>query len=299
MDRRNVEGGFIIEQEHLAGRCYVLTGPWTARCAETFQREDAHFLRLSRSMGAKVTELEFVKELHGLRGVEIYDASVTMEVLAPLLELSSLELLGLECQFRDIDLAARFPRLKVASLRWQRGCESVFRCGALQFLSIDGYLQKDLSDLSQLASLKRLYVTSRTLTSAEGVSALTSLEHLTFAYCSSLLELDAISTSPALCSLELHSCKKITHLPSFSSCGLRRLKIENGAQLESLEPLLNCQHLEEVYLPGTRIADRNTSLLLALPRLRRVAFPRNKSYSPSMDELNAAIEARQRRSSGI
>lgn len=292
MDRKNVEDGFIIEQEHLPDRCYVLTSPWTARSTEIFHREGAQFLRLNRTGGAKVTELEFLRELRGLRGVEIYDASITMQMLAPLLDLKSLELLGLECNFKDIDFAASFPRLRFASFRWQRGCESVFHCPKLQFLFMAGYPGKDLSSLAPLSSLERLNIRSRSLTTVEGVPTLTRLEHLTFAYCSSLLEVDATSLCQALRILELYNCKKVTRLPRFSSCKLQQLTIENGAPLESLEPLLPCRHLEEIYLPGTRIANRDLSPLLSLPRLRRVAFPRDKSYSHSMDEVNATIASR-------
>lgn len=134
MNRRTVEGGFIIEQEHLAGRCYVLSGPWTTQCLEVFHRERAQFLRLNRTLGARIDNLEFLKDLRGLRGVEIYDSTITMTTLAPLLELSALELLGLQCNFRGIDFAARFPRLQLASFYWRPGCASVFGCRELRFL---------------------------------------------------------------------------------------------------------------------------------------------------------------------
>lgn len=293
MDRRNAEGGFIIEQEHLAGRCYVLTGPWTARSAEVFHREGAQFLRLNRTLGARVEDLEFLKELRGLRGVEIYDPTITMKALAPLLELGALELLGLQCKFKDIDFAARFPRLRLASFHWQRGCETVFRSRELQFLFVEGYPGSNLMDLAGLTSLKRLHVNSKSVVSAEGAAELASLAHLTFAYCSSLLDVSAVSRCRSLRVLELYNCKKVAQLPAFSTCGLQRLTIENGAVLESLKPLSACEQLEEVFLPGTKISDGDISPLLALPRLRRVAFPRNKSYSHSMDEVNATLAVRR------
>lgn len=294
MDRKYVEGGFIIEQEHLEGRCYVLTGPWSPGCAEAFHREGAQFLRLNRTAGARFEDLTFLKSLRGLRGVEIYDQTVTMKQLPPLLELASLELIGLQCKFKDIDFAASFPQLRFASFQWQRGCESVFRCRSLEFLFMEGYPGRDLMGLAPLSKLKRLHVNSRALVTAEGIAQLVALEHVTFAYCSALVDIAEVAACSSLRVLELYNCKKMNRLPAFDrSSQLRRLTVENGVELESIKPLQPCEKLEEVYLPGTKIADRDVSPLLALPSLRSVAFPRNKAYTPSMDEVNQLLAARR------
>ncbi len=293
MIRRNVEGGFIVEQEHLPGRCYVLTGPWTDLSVKVFHAEGAQFLRLNRVLGARVEDLQFLKELRGLRGVEIYDPTITMRALAPLLELHTLELLGLQCKFKDIDFAACFPRLQFASFHWQRGCETVFRCRELQFLFIDGYPGADLSEFAALTALKRLHVSSKSLVSAQGAPELANLAHLTFTYCPSLIDVNAVSRCRSLRVLELYDCKEVAQLPTFSSCSLQRLTIENGGSIESLTPLLACEHLEEVYLAGTEISDGDASPLLVLARLRKVAFPRSKLYSHTMDEVNAILAARR------
>jgi hypothetical protein len=291
-NRRDVEGGFIIEQEHLPGRCYVLTGPWSARCAEVFRAEGAQFLRLNRTLGARFENLAFVTQLRGLRGIEIYDPQVTMKELAPVLELNGLELIGLQCKFRDIDFASRFPRLRLASFHWQRGCESVFRCPELLFLFTEGYPGCDLSAFAPLATLRRLHVNSKSLISADGIDELKGLEHLTFAYCSFLVNVEAVSRCTSLRVFELHNCKKVARLPAFSAQNeLRRIQIENGA-IESIKPLTMCGDLEEVYLPGTKIADGDISPLLVLRHLKRVAFPRNKAYSHSMDQINAELARR-------
>src|SRR5690606_3153985 len=134
---------------------------------------------------------------------------------------------------------------------------------------MEGYPGSDLTEVAHLSSLKRLHVNSKSVANAQGVSSLERLERLTFAYCSSLLEVNEVARCESLRVLELVHCKKLAQLPAFSSCSLQRLTIENGAALESLRPLLACDQLEEVYLPGTKILDGDISPLLALPRLRK------------------------------
>lgn len=289
--RKPVDGGFIIEQEHLPGPCYVLTGPWLPRYQEVMARARVHYLRLNRTAGARYESLEFLRPLDFLRGVEIYDWEV--KDLAPLVALPQLELLGLQCQYRNVDFAAHFPRLRFASFIWRPGSESFFRCPALEFLFVELYPFEDLAPLAQRRALRRLHVNSRNLSSVKGVEQLPELRHATFAFCASLTGIGPLAHCQSLEVLEFHRCKKIADIAPLSGLRrLRRLLIEDGGEIGSLEPLRNMDILEELYLPGTKVADGNLRLLLGLRSLRRVALPKGAKHSHTADQINAALAAR-------
>lgn len=289
--RKQVDGGFIIEQEHLPGSCYVLTDSWQPRYEEVMVREGVHYLRLNRTLGARYENLEFLRALGFLRGVEIYDWDV--KELTPLLALPQLELLGLQCQFKNIDFAAHFPRLQLASFIWRPGSESFLTCRTLALLFVEGYPFEDLTPLSKLGALRRLHVNSRQLVRASGAEQLPELKHLTFAFCPALSDIEDLARCQAIEVLEFNCCKKLAELSPLSSLKrLRRLLIENGAQIASIKPLRHDEALEEVYLPGTKIGDGDLRPLLDLPNLRRVAFPKSRKHSHTMDQINAALARR-------
>lgn len=292
MERKAVEGGFLIDQEHLPGRCYVLTEPWTSRCAEVMRNEGAEYLRLNRTLGARYHDLTFLADLTALRGVEIYDH--TVDDVSPLLELGQIELLGLECRFRKIDFAAHFPDLRFASFSWRPGCETLFNCRSLEFLFPARFPFEDLTPLSQLSSLRRLHIDSRKLMRFDGVQSLASIEHLTVAFCSSLDDISALTHCSGLRVLEMYSCKKVGQIAALAGLKqLRRLQIENAVQIASVAPLRQCDALEELYFPGTKIGDCDLSPLLDLPRLKRVAFREGKGDSHTNEEIEATIAARR------
>jgi hypothetical protein len=292
MDRKQVELGFIVEQEHLAGRCYVLTGPWEPRCVQVMRKEGAQFLRLNPTLGARFdVDLQFLRGLTFLRGVEIYAPSV--KDLAELVSLPQLELLGLQCPFKRIDFAAAFPQLRFASFAWRPGCETFFESEGLQFLFMEGYPQEDLTTLQRLSQLRRMHVNARKLKSARGVEMLASLDHVTFAYCRALADITALADCEPLRVLEFHNCPLVSDLAPIGSLrNLKRLTIENGVRVESVAPLLGCVSLEELYLPGTKVEDGDLSHLLKLPHLKRIALPKSTAHSHSADEINRALAAR-------
>lgn len=290
--RKQVDDGFIIEQEHLPGPCYVLTGPWQPHCKEVMVREGVQYLRLNRTLGARYENLEFLRELTFLRGVEIYDGAI--KDLTPLLTLSLLERLGLQCQFKNIDFAAHFPRLRFASLIWRPGSESFFQCRALEFLFVEGYPFEELMPLSPLRVLRRLHINSRKLVSANGVGELPELRHLTFAFCSALSDIEAIAQCQSLEVLEFNCCKKIKDVSPLSALKhLRRLLIENGGEIASIKPLRNNDALEELYLPGTKVSDGDLQPLLEMTSLKRVALPKSKKHSHTAEQINAALAGRR------
>lgn len=289
--RKQVDNGFVIDQEHLPGRCFVLTGSWTPRCKATMEAERAQFLRLNSALGAHYDDLGFLADLPFLKGVEIYGSAPRS--FDPLLQLQGLELLGLQTKFPKIDFGARFPRLKFASFNWRPGCESIERCLDLEFLFVEGYPFTDLSALTVLQQLRRLHINSRALERANGVQSLQSLRHLTFAYCAMLSDINAVASCDFLEVLELHTCKQVATLVAVGALSkLRRLLVENCGAIDSIRPLLNCELLEELYLPGTKVSDGDLEPMLKLKKLRRVAFPKSRVHSHSMEEINSALAQR-------
>lgn len=265
-----------MEQEHLPGSVLVLKGPWRPELAEQMRHHGAQFIRLSQSMGWKPEELSFLQAVPDLRGVEVYhpdvkDLSVLYEV-AP-----KLELVGLNGPFK-LDFA-RFPQLKMASVSWRPGCDTLLGCETLRFLFIEGALLEDFRPLAMLDKLERLFVRGRKLRSLEGADRLVSLRHLTFAYCASLEDISAISALSTLEVFEADCCTKVNDLSPFSSTRrLRKLLLEECGRVASVKPLERLEALEELYLIGTHISDGDLSPL-RIRSLKRVAIAQHRGHS--------------------
>ena len=195
--------------EHGIGRVLVPRGPWTAECSLRLMVGDVNAVRLSESMGFRGTDLTFLSQFPSLRSVEVY--SYAVKSLQPLAGLHLLEVVGLQTDARSSLRAEDFPSLRVALLRWAKGMEALLLAQSLQYLNVTNFPFEDLASLWQLASLRRLSLTSRKLTSLAGIEALAELQHLDLYACPNLLSLQPIAACSKLTKIEVESCR---HIPS-------------------------------------------------------------------------------------
>jgi hypothetical protein len=278
----------LDESEDGFGKVFIPHGPWQPLFAEIVSREQIAVVRLSAAMGWQGTDLSFLAQLTELRGIEIYawdirDASVISK-------LSTLRLVGLQADLRTrIDLAL-LPALEVVKATWKKAIDSVFACKTLRYLNLVNYPAADLSSVAGMTSLTRLALTSRHLSSLQGLAALASLKSFDLDACPKLESISGLDACKDIEHLEITSSKAFRDASPIAALrSLNRLRLDDCGEITTLEPLRSCQALEYLSFVGTtRIADGDLSFIDSLPRLRHVQFAPRRHYNRTPAELNAS-----------
>jgi Leucine-rich repeat (LRR) protein len=252
----------------------------------------AEFLRLSRSMGWAPTELSFLQGLTFLRGVDLFHWDV--KDISVLKKLPHLEAVRLECQFKAFDFSI-FSQVRLLSVRWRPGCESLFACSSLELLFVNGYAEQSLQPLQRLSRLRRLFLKSRKLESLAGIEQLPQLQQLELVDCTVLSDIQALSAGQELRRVEFTACRKVGTLePLRGLPHLERLLLENCGTIASVRPLGHCDRLAELYLIGTTVEDGDLRPLLELKSLRKVAIADSAKHSHTTEQLRAVLSSGDR-----
>lgn len=271
----------------------VLQGPWRDEF-KSILRGDVTSLRLSNSVGWRAEPLDFLVGLPRLRGIEINNYGVTN--ISTLWALEDLESIGLGYRFTNAGDFREFRKLRdFYSGVWVPRARTIFGVRTLQHLNLSGYPHEDLSPLHELQELRTLRLTSRKLTSLDGIEHLPVLEKLRLYSCSQLRSIDSLGrTGGSLRSVNLHACKKIENISALSRLeGLRWANAESCGSIDSLSPLTANAHLESLGFDGsTVIEDGNMEVLLKIPRLKRVFFNNRRHYTHKCLEINDILEKR-------
>lgn len=249
-------------------------------------------------MGWRNEPLTFLEELPGLTGLEIYDWDV--RDVTPLEALSCLQTLGLQCQFTSAPDFLSFSHLRNVFVTWRPKAEALLEHKSLIRLNVENYPGDDLTLLAQLSRLKELQLTSRKLSSLQGIDHLTSLTHLDLYACPKLNSIEQLKACHRLETLEIESCKQIETLNGIEALSeLKTLHLINCGKLPSLGPLAGLRELERFHFhDGTTIVDGDMSVLLELPNLVAVSFADKRSYTPRRDEVLNHIGSKLLQTSG-
>lgn len=276
---------FIDEAENGIGRCLVLTGPWSDSFKSLIEKENISVLRLSQSAGWNDDDISFIKELPDIRGIEIYSWGV--RDITPLEALTSLEYLGLQCEFTKAPDFSKFNKLKICKLLWRPKAKTVFSCDGLSLLNIVNYPSEDLKDIQKMSGLRRLQLTSRKLVSLSGIESLSSLSILDLAECSKLESLSGVDMCQQIEIVEIEGCKKVYDIALL--CELKNLKdivLTNCGKIKSLKSLTKCQLLESITFVGdTSIEDGELTSLLDIPTLKKMWFVDKRHYSHKREQV--------------
>jgi internalin A len=270
----------------------VLREPWRDEFRSIIDGNDVLSLRLSRSMGWRAHELDFLVDIPNLRGIEIYHSDIGD--ISALWALKELEHIGLECNFTKAGDFAEFPKLTRCFIRWRQSEKTVLDARALQHLNVIGYPYRNLEPLSALKKLSELKLTSKTLISLEGVAELPALEKLDLYRCTQLSAIDCLGNADTLRSVSFDTCKKTRDIEALRHIHeLRVARIDNCGPVASLSPVKGSVNLEELYfVESTNIEDGELELLLQLPRLRIVRFANRRHYSHTRSQIEAALKRR-------
>lgn len=276
---------FFVDSEDGYGRVFVPRGPWKPSYNHLVAKENVHVVRLSSSMGWRGQDLEFLRDLPFLRGVEIYswdvrDASVIGS-------LSELRLVGLDCDLRkQIDFTA-LPKLEVVKGTWKKPLESLLHCKGLKHLNLSNWPEEDLRSLSAMTKLTKLLLTSRKLSSLRGISSLEALKWLDLHACPKLTSLEELRSCVSIRHLEITSCGAVDDVSPIGDLHeLRELALDGCKDLDTLTCIQGCENLEQLsFLGTTRVTDGKLSFISELPKLHSLRFTPRRHYDRKRVEL--------------
>ena len=121
--------------------------------------------------------------------------------------------------------------------------------------------------------LERLDITSRKLSSLQGIESLKKLKYLDFFRCCNLEDISSIVCCDNLIHIEIESCKKIAKFPDFKFPNLKKLHIENCGKIESCFFLAEQKSLEEFYFINSDFINTDISTLNSLSNLKKIVLP--------------------------
>jgi len=173
---------YLIEDDELGfGKCLVLKTNWSSSYESVINDMDISLLRLSFSNGWKDTGLVFLENLYKLKGLEVYSWKVND--LTPLYKLPELTYLGIQADIKKKFELKRFPELKVLKIVLNAKVKNLPECVNLEHINIVNFPYESFAEISSLTKLIRVQITSRKLSSTEGISKLPEIEELDFYDC--------------------------------------------------------------------------------------------------------------------
>lgn len=269
----------------------VLEGGWRDEYREVIRSQQLAAL----SIRISGDNLDFLNQLEGLRGLVLNAGEVSQ--LTNLESLRDLETLTLNTPRRprmSVDFCA-FPKLKRLGVYWNPGFESLFACQQLEDLFVFAPPDPNLEHIGALRSLRRLELSEgRRLRALCGVEQLHRLTFLGLYFQAGLESLSGIGGVTSLETLAVENCKHIGAIDDVATLSrLKRLKLANCGEIASLKPLTRLQALEEFLAwEESRVADSDLSVLLQMPKLRKVAMKNRRGYRPTVREIEEALAAR-------
>jgi len=263
----------------------LLRGSWQSHFAKVITDKKIKTLRLSFSAGWRDEKLDFLKDVFGLEGLEIYSYEVRDVSLA--MSFPDLKRLSISAPFNGrLDMSC-FPVLEHFSAVWRRGICDLDACQALTKLRLSAYPHSDLMPLASFSQLRRLDLYSRKLATLKGVSHLSALMDLSLSYCAELVDIMDLVKHKALTRLEFDHCKRLVHLPlQFDLPVLSEMTLNNCPAISSLHPLRSLNTLTKLnFIENTSIKDGHIAFLSELPALKEVWCQNRRHYDITHEAL--------------
>jgi hypothetical protein len=275
----------IDESEEGYGRVFIPRGSWQTDFKALIEKKRIAVVRLSTAMGWRGTDIEFLRDLKDLRGIEIYSKEV--QDASVITSLHNLQMVGLECDLKvPIDFSG-LSKLEIAKVTWKDGIKSLLKCSSLKYLNILNWPDENLKNLTSMSRLSKLLLTSRKLASLDGIGSLVALQWLDLHACRRLTKLENITHCQSIIHLEITSCKSVRDISPIGSLGLlRELHLDNNDKIESLMPIRGCNLLERLSFCGnTIILDGKISAIQGMPKLKTLRFAPRRTYDRTREEI--------------
>jgi hypothetical protein len=265
----------------------TLTGPWSEKLIPWMRSKGVTELELNRSLGCEIEDgYSFLQELPFLTGLRL--VGQCPKDFSPILSIRGLRALEIELTEKPKGLElGRLDKLEILVIDWFSGAESLFECGRLRELSIDGY-PGSLGSLpfGKLVGLQDLRLAGGGLTEIGSFAELSELRRLQLLDLKHLQSLRGIEGVCALQRLRIDGCTRINSIePVRNLSQLEFLWMVDCGDVESLKPVQNLHKLKSLLFGGrTVIKDGDISVLLELQELSHWGFANLKHYNLRQDD---------------
>jgi hypothetical protein len=286
------EGSCYRIEESALGTTLVATGAWNTDASAVLRTGRVDGLDLNYAKGFKDTDLAFIEDWPIKR---LSLLARTVKDLSPLYRLAgTMESLSVESGPAELELG-RFPRLVDLAANWDQIARTLSDVPQLESLHIGGYRADDLTPLRYNTGLTKVRMKDRpALKSLAGLEHHARLKHLGIYLATRLADFTALGDVQSLTDLHLESCRQLSDLtPIASNRQLAFLNVAECGDIPSLGPIAELDQLEVVWMYGsTRVVDDDLTPLATLPRLNELRIKSRKSYTPTVGQIQALIEAR-------
>jgi len=207
----------IYDEDYISGKYLSVGEPyWDDRYLELIEMHKITSLLFNSFIGWKQTSYDFLTQFADrLKGLHIVtDDKID---LSPIKKLKNLELFSLHSgYYKNCPDFSKFLKLKSLSIPFQATAKSLYQCKGLEVLRVARYPHEDIEPLSHMKTLNVLQISTRKLSSLNGLMKLEKLRHLDLMYASKLEHLDGIENCSDLELVELFNCGKVRLNPEFS-----------------------------------------------------------------------------------
>jgi Leucine-rich repeat (LRR) protein len=267
------------------GNALILRRSWAPKFYKVVEKYRIKIIRLNDRVGWGGSDVSFVVDIPGIRGVDIISDKVTD--VSPIFQLKELKTLSLFCRAKRAGDFTNLGDLENLGLAWRNVYESAFELNSLSRVNILGFPNRELSGWKPSKKLKQLRLESNRLETLGGIERFPRLGTVDLCRCRKLTSLAAIKHAPSLRKMSLASCPAIQDLSPLSRLAeLRELSIEDCGDIQTLSPIAKCRKLETLQIAGnTNVIDGNFNSLTKLPKLKRVLLKKQKHYSHTDREL--------------
>jgi hypothetical protein len=252
-------------------------GPWSEAATQRYLDGGYHGVYLQLGRGTKSPHLEFLREVPGLRYLEVNGKVIDDTAAFRIPELEELILLtGSKRAIPTLEDLAELGRLGIDD---RPGKESIRHASKLQHLTIWRWKGPDLRFLASSSQLRSLRIEGTmnlvSLAGVEGCPDLREIE-MTQLRVDTLQPLAQLSSLKTLRLIGSPRIDETPHLDLVDIVGLRNLEqltLTYAGEVRSLRPIARMPALTEVRLRGTHLVDNDLEPLSALPPTVTVVGP--------------------------
>lgn len=266
-------------------RLFITSDPDVSLLRKTMEEHEIDYLSIIDYFGYSNNNLDFLFELKKhIRSLTLFfSRPINLEAVNSLHLIENLKL-NFE-RSSPIDFK-NLKNLKICSLDWQKGDESIFNCNKLEKLYISKYPMINLKELSHFPYLIELSITGR-IVSIEGIGNLVRLQKLNLTDNRKLISLEELGVLENLTELYIENSPRITNIDSFSGMKqLTKLELLCRTKIQSIKSLHDLVHLNMVRLVGIEVLDGDVSPLIGKGHIVFGTFPYYNYTMKQIEEIN-------------
>ncbi len=154
-----------------------------------------------------------------------------------------------------------------------KGWKSLRTCTKLEDAELHRFNAQDLRPFSSWRSLRRLKISGK-LNSLSGIESFMGLEEFVITNEMPLDDLTPLCALPrlAILSLSIPELSDVSFLKQLPELTQLKLFAQKSSRIDSLRALEGCKTLESLHVANVLIDDKDLSVLLEMPRLRKLAI---------------------------